>query len=365
MSGISIKTNPSPTRAASTPAASSGLTPRKWPQAEVSSSRSRSGCASRQLLMKVGGGLPPGRLIGGQSAFKASRAFVTKPRLCAFCVRPCRSLTVHSPFSWRNSRQNFEPVSSLVSPVGGAGCSKGPKNVSTRCHYCRPNLRAERRCGRCRDGRALRGRPQGVDRSGQGRQDPAGTSTLVVGNPLIADVTMFKGGVSMVVTAKGVGQTNLIAIDASGNISTRSNFASNRPDDAGRAARRFEGVLFLQSLVHADGPTRRRPYRVRRRGQSDLSAQRLRDAAIAQCKVSALDGAGGGPADAPADRRGAAFRERPSGAAAPAFRARLRRVSIGDRAIRRRRSERRARRFRRGAGAGLSGGAARAARPRS
>jgi hypothetical protein len=47
---------------------------------------------------------------------------------------------------------------------------------------------------------------------------PTGTTTLVVGNPAIADVTMLKGGVSMVVTAKGYGQTNLVAIDASGNI---------------------------------------------------------------------------------------------------------------------------------------------------
>ena len=47
---------------------------------------------------------------------------------------------------------------------------------------------------------------------------PAGTATLVVGNPAIADVTMLKGGLSMVVTAKGYGQTNLVAVDASGNI---------------------------------------------------------------------------------------------------------------------------------------------------
>jgi hypothetical protein len=47
---------------------------------------------------------------------------------------------------------------------------------------------------------------------------PAGTTTLVVGNPSIADVTMLKGGVGMVVTGKGYGQTNLVAIDAQGNI---------------------------------------------------------------------------------------------------------------------------------------------------
>ena len=49
-------------------------------------------------------------------------------------------------------------------------------------------------------------------------QLPAGTRTLVVGNPAIADVTMLKGGSAMVVTGKGYGLTNLIALDAQGNI---------------------------------------------------------------------------------------------------------------------------------------------------
>jgi hypothetical protein len=47
---------------------------------------------------------------------------------------------------------------------------------------------------------------------------PAGAKTLVVGNPAIADVTMLKGGVAMVITGKGYGQTNMIALDAQGNI---------------------------------------------------------------------------------------------------------------------------------------------------
>jgi len=47
---------------------------------------------------------------------------------------------------------------------------------------------------------------------------PAGTATLVIGNPLIADVTMLKNSAGMVVTGKGYGQTNLIALDDHGNI---------------------------------------------------------------------------------------------------------------------------------------------------
>lgn len=45
---------------------------------------------------------------------------------------------------------------------------------------------------------------------------PAGTQTLVIGNPLIADVTLLKSGDTMVVTGKGFGETNFIALDAKG-----------------------------------------------------------------------------------------------------------------------------------------------------
>jgi hypothetical protein len=47
---------------------------------------------------------------------------------------------------------------------------------------------------------------------------PEGTVTLVIGNPIVADVTMLKGSGAMVVTGKGFGQTNLIALDAQGNV---------------------------------------------------------------------------------------------------------------------------------------------------
>jgi Flp pilus assembly secretin CpaC len=47
---------------------------------------------------------------------------------------------------------------------------------------------------------------------------PPGTSTLIIGNPMIADVTMLKSANSMVVTGKGFGQTNLIAIKGDGTV---------------------------------------------------------------------------------------------------------------------------------------------------
>jgi hypothetical protein len=47
---------------------------------------------------------------------------------------------------------------------------------------------------------------------------PPGASTLIIGNPMIADVTMLKSGAAMVVTGKGYGQTNVIALDVEGTV---------------------------------------------------------------------------------------------------------------------------------------------------
>jgi hypothetical protein len=47
---------------------------------------------------------------------------------------------------------------------------------------------------------------------------PDGTKTLVIGSPIVADVTLLKSSSAMVVTGKGYGETNLIAIDGDGNI---------------------------------------------------------------------------------------------------------------------------------------------------
>ena len=46
---------------------------------------------------------------------------------------------------------------------------------------------------------------------------PGKVSTIVVGNPLIADVTLQNGGI-LVVTGKGYGATNFIAMDGRGEI---------------------------------------------------------------------------------------------------------------------------------------------------
>jgi Flp pilus assembly secretin CpaC len=47
---------------------------------------------------------------------------------------------------------------------------------------------------------------------------PDKAQTLIVGNPIIADVTLLKGGGTMVITGKGFGETNLIVLDSTGNV---------------------------------------------------------------------------------------------------------------------------------------------------
>jgi hypothetical protein len=48
-------------------------------------------------------------------------------------------------------------------------------------------------------------------------QLPPNTTTVIVGNPVIADVTMLRRTNQMVLTGKGYGETNMIALDSEGN----------------------------------------------------------------------------------------------------------------------------------------------------
>ena len=48
-------------------------------------------------------------------------------------------------------------------------------------------------------------------------QLPEKTATVILGNPLIADLTMLKRNNKMILTGKGYGETNLIALDTGGN----------------------------------------------------------------------------------------------------------------------------------------------------
>lgn len=48
-------------------------------------------------------------------------------------------------------------------------------------------------------------------------QLPPNTATIIVGNPLIAGVTMINRNTQLILTGKSFGQTNMIALDSKGN----------------------------------------------------------------------------------------------------------------------------------------------------
>src|SRR2546430_15329349 len=59
---------------------------------------------------------------------------------------------------------------------------------------------------------------------------PAKVSTIVVGTPLIADVTLQSGGI-VVVTGKGYGATNFIAMDRNGEVLVARQIQVEGPTD--------------------------------------------------------------------------------------------------------------------------------------
>jgi Flp pilus assembly secretin CpaC len=59
---------------------------------------------------------------------------------------------------------------------------------------------------------------------------PARVATIVVGNPLIADVALQAGGV-LVVTGKGYGATNFIAMDRGGEVLVDRQIQVEGPSD--------------------------------------------------------------------------------------------------------------------------------------
>lgn len=59
---------------------------------------------------------------------------------------------------------------------------------------------------------------------------PERAQTVIIGNPAIADIAVQKNGV-VVVTGKSYGSTNMIALDAGGNMLAESMVAVNAPTD--------------------------------------------------------------------------------------------------------------------------------------
>jgi hypothetical protein len=60
---------------------------------------------------------------------------------------------------------------------------------------------------------------------------PERTQTVIVGNPIIADVSVQKNGV-LVLTGKSYGRTNLIALDNGGTLIAESMISVQAPSDA-------------------------------------------------------------------------------------------------------------------------------------
>jgi len=60
---------------------------------------------------------------------------------------------------------------------------------------------------------------------------PERTQTVIVGNPMIADITVQRNGI-LVVTGKAYGATNLIALDAAGVLLAESMISVQAPTDA-------------------------------------------------------------------------------------------------------------------------------------
>ena len=68
---------------------------------------------------------------------------------------------------------------------------------------------------------------------------PERTATVVVGNPLIADASPQTGG-QLVITGKGYGMTNIIALDRAGNVLMNKNIEVEGP--AGHVVTVYRGA---------------------------------------------------------------------------------------------------------------------------
>jgi len=61
---------------------------------------------------------------------------------------------------------------------------------------------------------------------------PNGVATIVIGNPLIADASLQPGGL-LVITGKGYGSTNLLALDRSGRVVLDKQLVVGKPRAGG------------------------------------------------------------------------------------------------------------------------------------
>ena len=113
---------------------------------------------------------------------------------------------------------------------------------------------------------------------------PDHTSTIVVGNPLIADVSIQAGG-TMVVTGKGYGVTNLIALDRTGKVLAEQLVRVRSPSDSCRRLSRHRArILQLCAVLRAADHARRcsglfRKHARRETGNRNTRAQQSKSGA--------------------------------------------------------------------------------------
>ena len=101
---------------------------------------------------------------------------------------------------------------------------------------------------------------------------PGKVATIVVGNPMIADVTLQAGGI-VVVTGKGYGATNFIALDRAGEVVVDRVIQVEGPSD--QLVTVYRGVEREVLQLHADLPAPGHPWRRRRLLQGDDGPGRL------------------------------------------------------------------------------------------
>jgi Flp pilus assembly secretin CpaC len=107
---------------------------------------------------------------------------------------------------------------------------------------------------------------------------PARTEALIVGNAAIADLTLLKQGATMVITGKGFGETNFIALDAAGHPLAQSLIrVCRRPECLARAARVGSPIVRLRAAMSANRETRGRCQIFRRGRRAGKGPQRASD----------------------------------------------------------------------------------------
>ncbi len=82
---------------------------------------------------------------------------------------------------------------------------------------------------------------------------PERVATIVIGNPLVADISLQGGGGTMVVTGKSYGVTNLIALDRAGAVLMNSSVEVKGPNGGDRRGLQGyrAGILYLRAQLRA------------------------------------------------------------------------------------------------------------------